>query len=309
MRKAFLKDLCSRTWFLYVAVAVVSLLVVDEGSVRLYRLDRERMPLNYFHALTRGEAPVDEAKLRRYVRYYRTVLEVLPDDDAARGMLGYCYYYLGDKDRAIRHLEMAVSDNKYYFWFDYTLALLYYQKGEYARAAELLQAAIETSHLQAFVYIGRARAFNYRADDGTYRELMGPLIEDPKEYIVPRYHRGKEEALKLLVLILDQLGQDKNLLTAAIQSLQYPIEDQAFFFYYAGKAASAMGAYSRAVPLLTRAIEMNPLRPEPYRMLIQTLKAADPDHDASDLEERASILENKGMGIDFKPEELRPVIF
>ncbi|VAX37652.1 hypothetical protein MNBD_UNCLBAC01-1652 [hydrothermal vent metagenome] len=96
---------------------------------------------------------VNKEKLQDYVFYYQKVAEYIPNRADAYGLLGYCYYHLGQKQKAISAYEHAIKINPQFFWFHYNLSMIYFKDGEYQQAYEILKKTIKTKPQAVMAYI------------------------------------------------------------------------------------------------------------------------------------------------------------
>jgi len=98
-------------------------------------------PYDYFLELSIHQQEPDKNKIHCYVDYYEHLLEIFPSLWEAYGMLGYCYHYLGDEEKAIKYLNFAINHCPEIFWNYYNLAAIYIEKHRYDEASALLQKA------------------------------------------------------------------------------------------------------------------------------------------------------------------------
>ena len=83
--------------------------------------------------------------LRDYVPYYEKLNRYFPNLTEVYGFLGYCFTYLGEREKALHFFQQAVERKPYFFWFNYDLGILYLEKRDYNRAAVFFQKALETN--------------------------------------------------------------------------------------------------------------------------------------------------------------------
>src|SRR3989338_8850025 len=82
--------------------------LVDHQKVIFKTLDYLRDP-GYILTYARGEARFFPSKFLDTVRYYKNFNKIFPDSAAANSVLGYCYYRLGDPNRAIFYYKEAIA--------------------------------------------------------------------------------------------------------------------------------------------------------------------------------------------------------
>lgn len=88
---------------------------------------------------------LDEAKQgERSVEMFEKCIELAPDYAEARNYLAYVWALQGIRlDEALRHIQVALSEDPYNAAFLDTLGWVYYQMGEYEDALDVLQQADE----------------------------------------------------------------------------------------------------------------------------------------------------------------------
>ncbi len=136
-------------------------------------------PMDYFWEVNINQAPIDRDQIRYYRDYYEYLLQVFPSLRDAYGILGYCYYYLGDDARAIDYLEKAIASNPIYPWNYYNLAAMDINKSRYQEAAALLQKlqlldpqkSLERMFASQFVYAPLLQAGGKDSIGATARHL------------------------------------------------------------------------------------------------------------------------------------------
>ena len=85
----------------------------------------------------------DAEFLKEYVKYYEQIIKYQPASWGSYGMLGFCYYHLGDEEKAIHSYEKAASLNPYFFWFYHNLGVIHFRNGEYEKAGEFFKQAAD----------------------------------------------------------------------------------------------------------------------------------------------------------------------
>ncbi len=80
--------------------------------------------------------------LRQYIGYFELVVQYFPHMWDAHGILGYSYFYSGDKEKAIHALQKAIELNPYFFFPRYNLGMIYLIEGDAPKAKELFKQAL-----------------------------------------------------------------------------------------------------------------------------------------------------------------------
>ena len=104
------------------------------------------MPRSYDHLVRFQEnnSITDPNSLNQYIYYYQKVVEYLPEEAAAYGTLGFCYFHKGQYDESLACYKKATQFFPNFFWFQYNLGVVYFQRGDYERAQEAFQIALKT---------------------------------------------------------------------------------------------------------------------------------------------------------------------
>ena len=101
-----------------------------------------------FHELVdieKNPASFEPARLNKYRQYFQTVTQYIPSFFEAYGMLGFCYYYLGDSQKALLAYQKALEFNPQSLWFNYNAGVIYYHQGRYQEALDSFQKALKTN--------------------------------------------------------------------------------------------------------------------------------------------------------------------
>ena len=85
------------------------------------------------------------ALIEPYTRYFKIAVSYLPKGPTPNAMLGYCYYYSGNKIKALRLLRRSTTLIPKCFWFYYNTAVIYFNDRQVKEAARYLQMALDAS--------------------------------------------------------------------------------------------------------------------------------------------------------------------
>ncbi len=157
-------------------------------------------PMNYFWKINIENTPIDKNLVRYYTDYYDQLLIVLPTESDIEGILGYCYYQLGDKKKAEIFLKTAITKNPYYFWYYYNLAIINLHNNHYPEAIDLLQKSLQIDPNKTLNVIGASQL------------IYLPLIESNKKELskIPQHLIfGYKQSSLLLQNLKDSLQKEK----------------------------------------------------------------------------------------------------
>jgi len=96
---------------------------------------------------------VDQQPLKEYFQYYKEIVRFHPDMAEGYGMLGFCYYHLGDHQNAISSYEKAIELHPDFFWYYYNLGIIHFKEGAYEKAIEMFKKGMDTPPESALHFI------------------------------------------------------------------------------------------------------------------------------------------------------------
>lgn len=157
-----LKFVCTRVAFAFVVFFIITHAVIDFEKIKFGLNLRQlnfMMPTNYDYLLDleKKHQPADREKIRGYIEFYLKVIEVLPERADAYGMLGFCYYYLGDFESAVKAYQEALRLKPEEFWFSYNLGAIYYNLKAYSQARVYFNKSTSYDLNQTYSYILNSR--------------------------------------------------------------------------------------------------------------------------------------------------------
>ncbi len=124
----------------------------------------------------------DLRRLKSYLYYYQKVAEYMPERADAIGMTGFCFYQLGETDRAIVAYKRALEINPHFFWFYYNLGVIYLKKGRYQEAREAFNKAKDIQPERVLFFIKNSRRIYLplvaKGMKDIQKELTNQLKED-----------------------------------------------------------------------------------------------------------------------------------
>ena len=112
-------------------------------------------PIGYLWDLTflADNPVVDKNKIRCYLDYYEELLKLFPCLWEDYGVLGYCYFYLGEQDKAIEFLKRGITLSPHCFVNYYNLAMIYIQQSHYHQAADLLHRGLNEPAVKTLTFL------------------------------------------------------------------------------------------------------------------------------------------------------------
>ncbi len=139
-----LKSLLSRTYVLYILIAVLLFLffsLKQAKTQRVYELLQYHASwMQYFTGEeVSGDVKIDKPKVRAGLRYYRLIGDVFPDRVRAFEMQGLCYVLLGDDRRAIQSFTELLKQRPHFFWVEFEKGMALYRLGQWDEALKIFQ--------------------------------------------------------------------------------------------------------------------------------------------------------------------------
>jgi tetratricopeptide (TPR) repeat protein len=80
--------------------------------------------------------------LNEFKDYFQLVIDSFPNQYDAYSMMGYCQYYLGHEDEAIKDYTSSIQANPTFFCNYFNLAVIYFNKGEFSQSADLIRQSL-----------------------------------------------------------------------------------------------------------------------------------------------------------------------
>ena len=153
-------------------------------------------------AVERGQ-PLDPKTLSAYLRYFKEVARLSPQRADAVGMQGFCYYHLGQYDRAVEAYKKAIGLAPQFFGFHYNLAVVNFKIGQYAKAADELNKMLSADPRTSIAYIFSSSRIYGMIMFAQMKTLGKPVEQQFEEYyqqaqqlmLATQYHLQKNERL------------------------------------------------------------------------------------------------------------------
>ena len=229
-----LRFLSRRTITLVALGVLLSHWLVDFDRMKLKALNRV-VPgsMEDLVVFARDPQPDRKAIVGKYVLYFKTAANILPKAAAAQGMLGYCSYYLGDRDKALWHYRKAVVLNPDFFWFYYNLGVIYLEQGLYRQATLVLEKAIASSPENALVFMHASKIYI----------TLTKYAADLKYDLDRNLFGGYRDAYDMLALCYYNLKEYDKILYILEKSIRLKLHDRAFLYDYGDLSRFARTKY------------------------------------------------------------------
>jgi len=114
---------------------------------------------DFFFEFIQGNGNIKPGGLGRYIDYYKRIAEYYPHVVGGRETLGFCYYYLGKKEKAQEAYNQAIKSHPDFFWPYYNLGIIYFQDGRYEKSLTLLRRAVRCSPSETLKKMYTSRSY------------------------------------------------------------------------------------------------------------------------------------------------------
>ncbi len=261
-----MNNIFSRVWALYLAAFLVTYFLLDHKNAKGHAygatLSRLQPPYDYLTRYADGQVSYDRKELLAYRLFFSQLVRVLPDRADGWAMLGFCQHELGDSASAVISFKKAADAVPPFLWFNYNLGYVYFERKDYAHAAEYLSRAVNSNPELIFKYMTASKP---------YLDAIATVPNFQNNFF-NRIRIGLRDSYKMLVLCYFH-GQQLDALVASAQAaVNEKLDDDGFFHYYLGVAAFLAKQYQPAVVYLQQSIQVNPQAAEPYYYLALSLK-------------------------------------
>lgn len=241
------------------------------------------IPVQYLFDVAEGIQIRDQMQLEQYNAYYGNIIAETPGAADALGMLGHCSYSLGKMEIAVTAFQRAVQMEPRFFWFYHNLGAIYFQSGDYPRAAGILRAGLKVKPEDTLKFLFSSKA---------YLPLVMKFGKTPA-LLETRLQEGYRNSYKLLLLSYFSSGDFQNAIETAVEAMTRGGDQEDFFYDYAGRAAYQLHDYGRALSFLQQAVEKNAKNAEAFYYLGLSLKALGKNEIASQALQQAKQLHER----------------
>ncbi len=250
----FFKRIINQTVSLYLIAATVLVFGVNYEklnigtNIRMQRYSSEKSYRDLVGVMNQTNA-VNQSVFKGYAYYYEKILENAPENGAALTVLGYCYYHLEKKDKAIAAYKQAIKTNPDVFWNYFNLGVIYFKKGAYRDAVSYLDLAIEKMPEASLSFINDSKA------------IFKPIIESNQltvEQLREQLKGGYKDAYQMLVISHYRLKQYQLMMKYAQYAQIAKIGSLDVFYFYMGLSAYKQRNVDLALDYVQKSLDINP---------------------------------------------------
>ncbi len=290
----FIKIFATRTIFMYLVCALIVWRILDYPVFKKNAVEQSmnRLPplVNYFKDFVQNKGPYDSFLLSRCIVYHQKVVDFFPFERAeAYSILGYLYDLSGDSQKAIKAYKACLDLNPNYFWPWYNLGIGAFKKGNYSKAVEYFQTALERNVNINMLLLIRAKVYSdIRLTDANFTNYDFEQAID----------EGRENSYIFLMESLFKLGQYPKIFNVAMLGLKEEhVSHPDIFYFYAGKAAYHQKMYGEAFSVLELALKNNPVNSDAIYYAALTLDNMGRKSEAAEYYKKAQDLQALGGSI------------
>jgi len=275
-----------RIFIIYIFVYLVSLVAIDHdvtvASVRIKILNR------FFPKKTNCFIQPKGCHKRDFkvaIRYYKRVIDYVPNIAEVYTILGYCYYQIGKVDQALKAFDNTIESNHKFFWAHYNKGVIYFHEKRYKEAIEALEEAVIIKPHKTLMIISESKV---------YRQILvgrpsAPIILDSKK-VKPAYRNS----YIILVLSYFHQGDYVNMFKWAVNAINAGYNEDGIFNFYQGLAIYHLGEYKQAAAFFTESLKHNGRSIDTNKYLALTLEKLGRKESADVFVERVAKLQIEG---------------
>jgi len=215
-------------------------------------LTRLNPKIDYFQDFVNPHDNFAVHQLNLCVNYHKRIEQLIPTERSeAYQMIAYCYGLLGDSERAEKYYEMSttVTSGPYYFWPYYNLGIFAFRKGDYSKAVQYFQKALETKEAVNHWIWRHSKVFH------------DVRVSDPynlEDHFSEHFMESRKQAYFLLMESKVKLEDYDKLFKAVSLGIKENLGEGDVFYYYGGVGDFYRGNYNEALIFLNLALHLNP---------------------------------------------------
>jgi len=249
MRSLFCSTaLWNRSGWLYLIIGVMLYALIDHNEVYLNRMNvLKDVEYNLKESLDRNKAPQRD-DLRWGLRYYQKLQRYARNNSIYYGNLGFCHYYLGEYDNAVRSYKKAIALEPRFYMYHYDLGFVYFRQGQVDKAQNAFLTALNYIDDSVNYFVEMAEALQM-----THGEELNFVAMS----LIKRAGQDERDIIIRLINIYSRTQEYEKVIAMAEHGLE--ARSKSWEFYEkAGWAAYMLKRYQQAIHYLTRAIDLEP---------------------------------------------------
>jgi len=238
--------------------------IKDKARLRSVQFEMPSLAL-----LKKLQGNPDHRQLQKLAGYFGRIREyaVYPQD--AYGWQGWCYYLMGENQKARQAYQQALALEPEYLWFYLPAGLIELKSNRYPQANYYFRRAVKIHP-----YANFSKMSDYARARYSIILWRLPLIGH-QEFLLILSHKlkdGRQTAYRLLAFTLYKMRQYGALRVLAKRGRWLTAKNKSAVLFYTGLSAFERGKFSLARKIFTQALAAHPRNPEIMRYLGESLK-------------------------------------
>ncbi len=279
-----LKWILTRVGILYVAWFLLAPHIVDftaiSERIKVKRLNDTRPDFSALVTYHEEHSKLNMKDADLYQRYFEMVVHYVGDDPIAEHALGFANLTINNNKKAVEELEAVSARVPVLFWPDYNLGVYYYRQGQFNKAAD---------HLNKAINVPPNVVMKLMVDSIIYRQILASKAF--KSSLVMRIQQARMDASVLLLAALEHIDADQAMMSMSLQIINDGSQSASpAVYYYAGLAAFKLKRYDKALVLFEKNIALDGKKPWSYLWLARLFDAAGDSEKAKEYLKAFSVL-------------------
>ena len=214
----FVANLIKTLLISFIAISLSASLFFEYHKYESHQSDLlKKFTLKQLAALgTDGDIALSEQDLNRFLSYFQSMIHREDTRIDAYAMMGFCYYHLGQKDKALAAYQEAVNLRPDFLWFQYDLGVIYLEQNQYQQAEQAFQKAFLTRQQYNLDFLKNSKIF---ASIHLSADIRGPSF-------VKRLRDGYGLSFYFASICEEKMGNTRDSLLSRQQALRLGIADQ-----------------------------------------------------------------------------------
>ena len=292
----------SRMAVLYLLMAALVMHVTSQEKIILKILDGIHDIPIYILDFAAGREVFDKSKFRFGVRYYQYYMALFPPAEGlAKEAMGYCYYQLGQMDKAVGYYREAVKLNPGLFGVYHNLGVIYERLGRHEESREAFKKAVTVPFEQAILLSNVMGPYD-DIPEGT--QLLGQNTES-----VYKLRKGYARCFQYLIKDFARTEDYKGMMDAALLGMRVTPDETEPFYYYAGYALYQLEDYESAASFFKKVVENYPRNDQAYDYLAQCYEHLKLQPLADYMRQQAENVRRRGLAERFKDPPLPAQVY
>lgn len=250
MFKKFLAALLSSNLAIFLVLGALGHAVFNKKEMNFVFLNQSKEDVEEVFNFSLGKATFDRIKIRKVLIYHQMLSDYVPRPALVYANQGYCYFYLGEMDKAIDSYQKAIARLPGFYTFYFDLGMIYMVKQDYEKAWEYFNESMDMIAEERDQYLALLQVIKKQ------RSQLAQFYDD-YDLMAARFDHDKRRNLYQLIEVTFRLNQFEEMKKIAYEGiLIFP--DDARFYYQAGRANLMLKNQEQALALFTEAINRQP---------------------------------------------------